>query len=373
MSLQEVTSFLQIALECSFYLAPREPGLTYDELQEVGKRAGYLEGEIGDALLKVVTQTFGGGAKRLFPNPNVVMMWGVFVIPQDPDYRNITAFDFIYSQMNASIRSMGARSAQLERNVIVERAVAQNIPRIDIEAAITILVACGQLTEKDDQLRSPSGREYQPLPSQQRNQALTGVNTRRSEARERAYLIVKDVVGRRTDGRSKHAEPLDAFAESLDRLGYGMFRLWWIQIVTELRHSNPPSSPVSAAVLSAALVEGALTFVVKHAHNLSLGVLGSKDFDRDSRTWKIDDLVVSAAAGNDTAILDETTKQRAFGLIRTRQRIHAGRMLSEFPAGVPDLRPDEARDAKAIAEQVVRRVLDWLDKYPPSGKSQPAS
>jgi hypothetical protein len=40
-------------------------------------------------------------------------------------------------------------------------------------------------------------------------------------------------------------------------------------------------------------------------------------------------------------------------------------MLSEFPAGVPDLRPDEARDAKTTAELVVRRVLDWLERYPP--------
>ena len=33
--------------------------------------------------------------------------------------------------------------------------------------------------------------------------------------------LVKDVIERRTDGRHTHAEPLDAFAEELDRLGYG--------------------------------------------------------------------------------------------------------------------------------------------------------
>ena len=85
------------------------------------------------------------------------------------------------------------------------------------------------------------------------------------------------------------------------------------------------------------------------------------------RTWKIDDLVASAARGGDSAILDEPTRMRAVGLINARQRIHAGRMLSEFPTGsAPDLRPDEARDAKATAEQVVRRVLDWLERYPPA-------
>jgi len=44
--------------------------------------------------------------------------------------------------------------------------------------------------------------------------------------------------------------------------------------------------------------------------------------------------------------------------------IHAGRMLSDYPAGPPDLRPDEARDAKATAELVVRAVLEWLQKNP---------
>jgi hypothetical protein len=41
-------------------------------------------------------------------------------------------------------------------------------------------------------------------------------------------------------------------------------------------------------------------------------------------------------------------------------------MLSDYPVGAPDLRPEEARDAKATAELVTRRVLDWVDKYPPT-------
>jgi alpha-beta hydrolase superfamily lysophospholipase len=109
-----------------------------------------------------------------------------------------------------------------------------------------------------------------------------------------------------------------------------------------------------------------LTFVVRHAQKLGLATLGSTDFTRPSKTWKIDDLVNSAAHGGSDAILDPQTKNRADGLIFTRQRVHAGRMLQEYPNGVPDLKPEEAREAKRIAEQVVRRVLDWLDKHPPT-------
>jgi hypothetical protein len=159
----------------------------------------------------------------------------------------------------------------------------------------------------------------------------------------------------------------------MDGLGYGHFQLWWRQMVAELRHADANLSPVSVSDLSAALVEGALTLVVKHARQLGLGVLGSKDFDEDPRRWKIDNLVASAAAGGKSAILDEPSRVRAVALVRTRQRIHAGRMVSEFPGGVPDLRPEEAREAAQTAESVVRRVLDWLERHPKTQAALPES
>jgi hypothetical protein len=75
--------------------------------------------------------------------------------------------------------------------------------------------------------------------------------------------------------------------------------------------------------------------------------------------------VRSAAAGGDSAILDASAQRRADGLIRNRQRIHAGRMLSDYPGGPPDLLPEEAREGRETADVVVRRVLNWLQKYPP--------
>lgn len=371
MNLQKVINFLQAAFECSIYLAPNEPGLTSEEVYEVAQRAGFRKGETGDALMQMTTQYFGGRSPKLLPNQIMHLMLDIFPIAKNPEYRNFQALDFVCTEFNACIRAEGGRSAHIARSVLVERAVAQNIPRLDIEAAITIFTLTkNHLVEKDGYLSSPSGRIYEPLPSAQRGTAIG--NTPHSDARQRAYEIVKDVVARRTDGRPQHAEPLDAFAEALDQLGYGRFRLWWTQTVSELRHSNPQSSPVSALVLAAALVEGALTFVVKNARSQGLGVFASTDFDGSPKTWKIENLVASAARGGESAILDEPTRHRTTGLIHARQRIHAGRMLSELPDGVaPDLRPDEARDAKETAERVVRRVLDWLENYPPSVAGSP--
>lgn len=369
MNHQEIIAFLQAALECSVYLSPREPGLTAAELFEAGKRVGFLDGEIGDSLRHVVTQSFGRGDQRFVPQGPTLMTWGHFVFEENPDYRNIVAFDFVVSELNMLTRAVGAGNATLDRNILVDRAFAQGIPRHDADVAITILVMCGQLAEKDAVVRFTHGGVRQ-LPSATQNQAGAR-QVMQKPARARAYPVVKDIIERRIDGRPQHAEPLDAFAEVLEKLGYGRFRLWWNQTVGELRRGDPQSSAVSVSVLAAALVEGALTFVVKHARNLGLGVFRSSDFDRDPRSWRIDELVSSAASGSESAILDIPTKARAESLIRSRQRIHAGRMLSEFPGVVPDLRPEEAREARATAELVVRRVLDWLEKYPPSETAAP--
>ena len=361
---QQVVQFVQAALECSIYIAPKDPGLTYDEIIEVGKRVGFQPGEIGDALQQIATQqvTVLRGRNRFCPDRSTVTMMGIFALREEPDYRNFAALDFVCSELNARIRADGARNARLERNVVVERAVAQGIPRNDIEAAITIFVMCQQLIEKDGVLRR-NGGQYQPLPSEQQAQAVG--QTLSKAARAQAHPIVKDVIERRSDNRPKHVEPLDAFADELDNLGYGHFRLWWNQTVAEFRHGSTQSTPVSVCVLAAALVEGALTFVVTHARKLGLRTLASKTFEGDPRSWHIDDLVRSAAAGGDSAILDASAQRRADGLIRIRQRIHAGRMLSDYPGGPPDLLPEEAREGRETADVVVRRVLNWLQKYPP--------
>jgi hypothetical protein len=354
----EIVSFLKAALECSIYISPLDSGLTYDELVEVGERAGYLKGEINDAIPHIGSRFFGKA--RVTLSDQDMAIWPAFFL-EEPEFKNFDALDFVFNELNLLLRSEGEAQAVIERNVLVERAVAAGIQRHNIEVAITWLVMAKVLLEKDGIVRfahrNGIGRQ---LPSATRA-GHTHKQSRPNKAR--AHPFVRDVIARRSDGRPKHAEPLDAFAEELERLGYRQFRMWWNQTVSELRQCNPTSTPVALAVLAAALVEGALTFIVKHAR--AAGQFQSKDYEKDSRSWKIDDLVASAASGGAAAVLDLPTKARAETLIRIRQRIHAGRMLSDYPAGPPDLRPDEAREAKNIAEQVVRGVLDWLQKNPP--------
>ena len=362
--LEHVAKLFQGALEYSLVLAPREPSLTLQELKEMGQRLGLKEGEMNDVLAHA--RNFAPDSRRILPDTGTLDM---FLWREDPELRNYDALDFVLSELHEQMREVGGRIAQLGRDVVVARAVNKSIPQIDAEAAITLLVWSGQLDEKAGVLRSPRGTPYKMLPSQQRDQAGGGRQVYRREERAKAYPVVQDIVARRSDGRPSNAEPLDAFAEQIDRLGYHQFRLWWTQTVSELRQSQPQTTPVATCVLAAALVEGALTFVVRHARNTGSMVFRRVEFEREPRTWKIYDLVASAASGREGAILDNQMRARADHLVRTRQRIHAGRMLADYPAGPPDLRPEDARDAKVTADLMVRAILDWLIRFPPGTDS----
>ena len=358
---QQAIGFLISALECSVYISPAKPGLTYEELIEIGRRVDLQPGEISDVMSQVTTRHWG---TLILPNPEKVIGWTFLNMIEEPEYRNIAALDFWSSSMTDSARANGTAHAKLDRDVTIERAAKRGISKHDMEVALAVELLCKHVVEIADVITLAGGRTMWPLASEQRQSSPLG-RIVRNENRARAYPIVKDVIERRTDGRSRHAEPLDAFAEKLNSLGYGHFRAWWVQMVSELRRSDPEISAVSVCVLAAALVEGALTFAVRHGQSLNMGLFGSSKFKEDPRRWKIDDLVGSAASsGGDAAILDQVTRLRADTLVASRQRIHAGRMLAEFPGGIPDLRPEQGREAKATADLVVRAILDWLEKYP---------
>jgi hypothetical protein len=352
----ELVRLLKLAVECSVYVNPTDPGLSFDELVEVGSRFGRQAGEISDHIN--FAQFIYSKEHRYVLDRNSSTIWLFFVPQEDPDYRNIRAFDIVVSELNNFVKTNGARGAMLDRNVIVERAVAAGVNRHDAEVAITCMLLSGSLQEKDGQVHFPNFGLARPLPSAGLTIGAQGKIARPDRAQ--FYPVVRDVIARRADGRPRNAEPFDAFAEQLEALGYRTFRGWWSQIVAELKRGDVGASPVSVLVMAAAIVEGALTFAAKHSRDKGLDLFKSNNFDGEPKTWKLEQLVASATLGGDRGILNAQSKARAEALIQTRQRIHAGRMLSLYPGGPPDLRPEEARDAKATAEIVVRSVLDWL-------------
>ena len=358
----KIDDFLAAALECSIYVSPNEPGLTQQELVEACNRAGYKEGETRDAILGGDFSSAPDERSRLLPGRQRLPFIHWFHEIGEPDFRNEAAAEFVLLSMKEIVKEFGVGRGKIDRCVLVERGLGGGFSRHDMELAVTIYVLGGVLREKDGVLSFHSGKDGWVLPSGNPRHER---QRRPKPLRAMAHPIVTDLVARRSNGLPVSAEPLEALAGHLDALGHAGFRMWWTQIASEFRRSSPEATPVTACVLAAALVEGALAFVVRHARDTGLGPMGSADFSKPPTSWALKDLISSAASGGGSAILDNNARARTETLVRTRQRIHAGRMLADFPAGPEDLRPEEARDAKNTAELVVRRILDWLDKHPP--------
>lgn len=357
---QKIAKFIHTALECSIYLAPTECGLTNDELLEVGRREGLYPGEIGDAM-RHAGVTFGSNS-RIQPKKDPFLenyFWRL-----ESDFRNIHAFALICSELQDLTRKSGINSAKLDKATLIARAEAKGIPTNDIHAAIVIMSMAGQLNEKNGVLvASPGFGSFDPVKLQADGAKTPGSIISRPD-HARIYEIVKDVIARRTDERPNFANALDAFGDELAKLGYKQFKTWWIMTVSELRRTDPNVSPTSMTVLSAAVVEGALTFLVRHVRTLNIGMFASDDFAGSQEKWKIDELIKRASGGFDHAILNQSMRLRAEMLVKARQRIHAGRMLADYQNGPPDLKPEEAREAMSTAELIVRCILDWLQKHP---------
>src|SRR5207244_1025926 len=122
---QDIVNLLKAAVECSIFIEPTDPGLTYQEILEVGKRAGYQSGEVGDAALQAGERS---SSNKFITDAMTRQTWAIY-FQEEPDYRNFAAFDFVVSQLNDRVRADGMRNAQIDRKIVVERAIAGGLSR----------------------------------------------------------------------------------------------------------------------------------------------------------------------------------------------------------------------------------------------------
>lgn len=247
--LQPLISLITAAVECSIYLAPDAPGLTYQELIELQSGLGHQEGEISDALISPLAH-LEARSGRYLPNTVLMSIYYQFHHVEELDYRPVRAVNFVHGQLHELAKAVGARNARIERAVLAERATQNGIARIEFDAAITLAILCEIMVVQNGAVSFAPGRENYPSPEQQRSQiqSQSAMGVMRKPNRGRAYPIVKDIVARRTDGRPKHAEPFEAFADQLTALGYGHFRLWWAQTSAELKSASSENRPLSVCV-----------------------------------------------------------------------------------------------------------------------------
>lgn len=359
---EEVAKFVQAAIECSYLLAPKQPGLTLEELVQVGAQLGFKRGEVEDNL-----------GHRPRANDSAPIRFGLddgatgvledFLWPIENDQRDPRAFDFVRRELDGIAREVGFAGAALARTTLVHRGMAKGIDETALEAAVTIL----RLTEfisidETGVVRPAHGKGLYPLALDQvRNRSRHEPIVRRWP--RPTIEAVRDVIERRSATLPASRDPVAALEHELVALGYPQFRVWWAQQVSELAILGDAQTPTAVTVLCAALCEGALVFVVDRAQALGL-TLTSRSIERGKHSsWKFDDLAGSAQRGTDP-VLDADTYNRVHRLNGLRQRIHAGRLIAEPGRMTYDARPEEAAFARETLSLVARRVVDWVRRNP---------
>ncbi len=181
----------------------------------VGKQAGYQDGEIWDAFQNISKEEFG--RTRYVPTGHDLVFNEIHEEQEIP-LLNVDAANFIIEALNERAKADGIQSARLDRDATVERAIAAGHDRTKVEGAFTCLLLTEQLF-KDT--RGIGTRQLSSMP-------IIPLRRRRSPypapARAKALGIVQDIISRRTDGRPKHPEPLDAFPDALDASAFGALR-----------------------------------------------------------------------------------------------------------------------------------------------------
>ena len=204
---QEVIQFVKAALECSIYICPLNPGLTYEELLQVAKNTDYLEGEINDAIPQMAPLYWGQGDANILPNKDDLTELSTFSFSEDPEYRNPVAFNRVFDEMRHLVRQKGIANAQIERSALVAKCVARNQREQDIQVAITVLVFNEILSDKDGFIRFGRGKESWGSPGDQTTRPqLPGGRKLPRPARGRAYPIVKAII----EAREQPSSPVIA-------------------------------------------------------------------------------------------------------------------------------------------------------------------
>lgn len=343
------------AVEASYYVEPRSPGLSFEELVEVGRGVGREQGEIMMGLRYAGQDVQNRNARYTLAQDRLdVGGLADFVMGYDPWPRNVEAFQFVHDSCQRMLRQ--SARVEIEREVMVAQAAAAGIPSKDTEVAITLLILAGRLVDQEGILRQQVAGWASP--KEQRDS--TDRHLPRDDLRKMLPLV-QDVISRRSDGRPSAADPVDAFAEALTLLGHDRFSLWWQQMKAELLRASPRNSPTTVLVLAAAMAEAALALSVRRA--LESGTTMQRNLPDDPRQWKFHKLLESARSGSAPILPDAREADRCLKLNETRQRIHVGNLLVAMPAGnIPDTKPEEATEALAVLRLTLRRVLEWIER-----------
>ncbi len=203
----EAKDILRAALDASVYLAPRNHGLSGDELEAVAKAAGLSVYQADTAIDGFDPLRRWEDDRYIAPEGGMLtgMLTGIsaaFNLPRKPEYRDATAFQ----RVRLALQMNGPES----RDVLVKRCASGAADEHAVEVAITVMVIDEILTEtKDGKIAHAKGREDWILPSRQLAEWKTmsrPPEVRTDHALEIAYPLVRQILQRRNPAAHDRGE-----------------------------------------------------------------------------------------------------------------------------------------------------------------------
>ena len=152
-SVSDIKRLLEAAVEASLYIQPAEHGLTHAELLEIATRAGFGEGEVRDALPSATIEHRGEGPYRYQFSKILASVFLLdFGAEQDPDFRNIEAFQFVFDTFEDARKRLGKGFPSYSLDNIRAKAEQAGLETRDVEVAVMAYLLVGQLKDRGRRL-----------------------------------------------------------------------------------------------------------------------------------------------------------------------------------------------------------------------------
>lgn len=142
--------FVVDALVASMVAAPQLPGLSFNELKNLGANHELLPAEIGRASKEygVSPQEPDKIGFKVSKN-NATCLYGHWEVSYQPEFRNLKAIQFIMEFFYNRWRSEGLANLGVPRDMLIAGAVKQGIKEYDVDLAISLMLLSAIVIDMD--------------------------------------------------------------------------------------------------------------------------------------------------------------------------------------------------------------------------------
>lgn len=359
----EVAETIKLGLEATVYESPDAEGLSRREIIELCERFGFREGEILDALGQLqngqkVEEFFRHDLITL-PQDYIYFLVAHFGFKEE-DPRNLRLMAGILQCLEKDAKDLGRGNVSISVSTLARRLAEEfQVSEQDVRVHIRLLEKYRCFSISGDYIEKPNQNSCSPKFVES---ISAGQREGRRDGRRFAQIrgTVREIISRRNSGKPISTDPIKAFEEKFDLLKAKPLYAWWNAMVAEWKDLDDRRNSVSVLTLSASLCEGALAFFA--ASGIHSGLTMTQKLPSDPRQWKLEALISAASTGGTTALLVDPLRQRLVELNERRKALHPGSFIQlSIPLQkVPEIRPEQAVEARSVVHLLLRTIVDWL-------------